>query len=777
MRQEDVDGDLDDLRSRKYYTVEIPRDKFNGDPLNGNGPSGYTIEPDKVTMWKIEFGWYGAIGARFYAYIPAGAGEARWVVVHTLVIENSLTAPCLRESYFRFKYSLNVFDNQNLRTPQFLYKYGASYYIDGGDEGTTEIYAVSTGLSPKQINNANETSLFAIRPKDLIINSTGTPIVNRKLVLPTKFSMTTNTLTEVKVRTCKGCQGHGHVFTPGVGTTISGRDVQLEFTQGNKVNIKGTDAFFTEDDIGAKLIAPSIFNAYITEMDETSLVDGSAPPKYESAFVYGWGKGLDAYPNYNKTDRPIGGVLTKDYANGGVTTTIGITDETTGTGGDYPHPVRLSNYDVHFASDFKLTGTEIKIQFMNPIPHDQSPLSSVNNTHWADFMIGVTDKEPTVSGANDLEGWDAQIVPWKDYGTSDYVGTGLTSILPENYILFGESTHSWANMDEDGVEVGEAWAPTNYRVRMGEDVRIPSVTSASGGFCSTLSIKVNSQVDLATDVVQEYRNGTLPSGIATTGGPKYYLVKNNGSFAGGISDWKGGEVVFKDPDGTVNPARNALYNQTQPTSFVNASKQVSQYIEITNSANPAKEYDPSDGDPDGTDTDLTIVGRTVQCKGGRLNETKVKLFTYNVFPLYLVGKMMDNAKINNISITEKSLTFQKTTSPKLYVTKNSNGVIDVVSNNALNDQTPPTNFKEVERLSSASVDTQNQRPLRNTITKDIFYIGENKTKEIDMTKVFGIDRNVITPDNQNVEATFFTAKQLGSGSAKFVQSSLNFKEQ
>ena len=101
----------------------------------------------------------------------------------------------------------------------------------------------------------------------------------------------------------------------------------------------------------------------------------------------------------------------------------------------------------------------------------------------------------------------------------------------------------------------------------------------------------------------------------------------------------------------------------------------------------------------------------------------------------------------------------------------------MVSNNALNDQTPPTNFKEVERLSSASVDTQNQRPLRNTITKDIFYIGENKTKEIDMTKVFGIDRNVITPDNQNVEATFFTAKQLGSGGAKFVQSSLNFKEQ
>ena len=82
-------------------------------------------------MWKIEFGWYGAIGATFYAYIPSGAGEARWVVIHTLVIENSLGQPCLQDSYFRFKYALDVFNTANLKTPQFLYKYGASYYIDG----------------------------------------------------------------------------------------------------------------------------------------------------------------------------------------------------------------------------------------------------------------------------------------------------------------------------------------------------------------------------------------------------------------------------------------------------------------------------------------------------------------------------------------------------------------------------------------------------------------------------------------------------------------------
>ena len=142
---------------------------------------------------------------------------------------------------------------------------------------------------------------------------------------------------------------------------------------------------------------------------------------------------------------------------------------------------------------------------------------------------------------------------------------------------------------------------------------------------------------------------------------------------------------------------------------------------------------------------------------------------------------MDRAQINNISIREKSGTFQRTTAPVLSVSNGSNGSIDLAndgsSNLTINDSTPPTNFVPIDKLSSTLVDTQNQHVLRPSTTKDIFFVGENETKEIDMTKVFGVDRNVITPDNNNVEVTFFTAKQLNSGISKFVQSSLNFKEQ
>ena len=782
-------GDLpfvESPRARKYYTIDIPRDNFNGDPLNGNGPSGYTIRPENVTMWKIEFGWYGAIGARFYAYIPSGAGEARWVVVHTLVIENSLGEPCLRDSYFRFKYSINVSDNRNIRTPQFLYKYGASYYIDGGDEGTSEIYSVSTGLNPKQINPTNETTLFGFRPRDIIYSGTANydvfgAIDNRKLVLPTKFNVSANSLTELKVKTCKGCQGHGHVFTPGVGTTISGREIDVEFGGGNSINIVGSGEFFTEDDIGAKLIAPSIFNAYITEMDETSLVEGSLPPKYGTAKIYGWGPGLDGYPNYDKTVRLIAGPPVKDYSvsdgNTGITTTIGI-------GTAYPHKIRLSNYDVHFASNFPLTGSEIKIQFMNPVNKDG--ISSYRDgTHWADFMIGVTDREPSVTGANTLLGWSDGEVPWTDYGNPPlYNGIGNTSILPESEILFGESTHAYAGLDEDGVETGESWATSSFRSRMGEDVRIPAISSQSGGNCSTVFVKVNKEDDLATDVLQVYGN-TKPNGQPSTpraGEFKYYLIKPNGGFSAAVTDWLGGQVVYANGDsldGTANTSSLAKYAEREPTNFEYQGNP-SQFIEITNSVKQSNAYNPANGapsDPNGFDAGLIIKGRTVQLRSSAMGPPKVKLFTYGVYPLYLVGKLMDRAKINNIVISETSLTSKKSTSPKLYFTQNSNGFIDDVSSKATNTNDPPTNFVEIDPLASASVDTQNERLLRTTVTKDIFYVGENQTKEVDMTKVFGIDRNVITPDNNNIEATFITAKQLGSGSDKFIQGSLNFREQ
>ena len=59
-------------------------------------------------MYKIEFSWYGAIGAKFYAYVPVGNGEARWVLMHTFVIENGLGKPVLNNPDFKLSTLLLV---------------------------------------------------------------------------------------------------------------------------------------------------------------------------------------------------------------------------------------------------------------------------------------------------------------------------------------------------------------------------------------------------------------------------------------------------------------------------------------------------------------------------------------------------------------------------------------------------------------------------------------------------------------------------------------------
>jgi hypothetical protein len=768
-----------------YHTVEITRDKFNGDPLNGNGPSGYTIRPEKVTMWKIEFGWYGAIGARFYAYIPAGAGEARWIVVHTLVIENQLGQPCLQDSYFRFKYSVNVQDTANIRTPQYIYKYGASYYIDGGDEGTSEQFSTSTGLEPKQINKTSEAALIGIRPKDVIINSTGTEIANRKLIIPTKLSMSSDSLTEVKVKTCKACPGFGHVFTPGVGTTVSGRNMEISFLSGNSIIAIGTDSYFTENDIGTKIIAPSLFNAYITSVDTplTGTTYGG-PTRYESAKVYGWGPGLNGYPNY-ATARQVGGTnAVIDYGLINPLTGIGGSQVSAIGLGTYPHQIRLSNYDVHFASEYPIYGSKIEVQFINPNTKDGIS-SYKSDTHWADFMIGLTDKKPTTAGPS-LTGWDAEVLPWTQYqgvgaqgGSPSPATVGMTtSRLPNDEILFGESTHTHAGMNEDGFETSESWSPTPFQVRMGVDSRIPSVSNPGGGRCSlaTFEVAVPSPIS-PSNTKQIYQQN--PETGATDASEGYYL-KVEGTFASSITDWVGGQVVYRDPSDVTNniptPITFELTSRPsgsvvsrKPITFVDGSGVVFSYIKISG--------DIGTSDPN----NITVIGRPVTLTASVLGGVKSKLFKYSVFPLYLVGKLMDNSKINNISVKETIGETQKTTSPQLSVTNGSVGFIDTYSGNA-ESGTPPTNFTSVKRLSSSEVDIQNEQKLREngTVTKDIFYVGANTTQEVNMSKIFGVDRNVITPDNLNLEATFLTAKKIdgdNTNNTGSIQLTLNYKEQ
>ena len=232
------------------YETLIGQDTMNGDPLGGEGKSGYILDLDTVTMYKIEFGWYGAIGARFYAYVPVGNNDCRWVTLHTLVIENQLGSPCLSDPFFYFKYRLLVGDSSTIRVDQYINKFGASYYIDGYDEGTLYglnaqsrvQYIPNPGFSESktQLNAIDWITLMGIKPRLFLVNRFGTELYNRKEIFPENIFVYSQQDCEIKVVRQKGCPEWAYTNQEGYRWTQlpAGRRFKGKFT---------IDPYFTQN--------------------------------------------------------------------------------------------------------------------------------------------------------------------------------------------------------------------------------------------------------------------------------------------------------------------------------------------------------------------------------------------------------------------------------------------------------------------------------------------------------------------------------------------------
>jgi len=202
------------------YEYRVPRSRFSGDRLDNatdtllfsdvtaenragsvvrdsvgaitQDTSIWDLEFDKVTMYKIEFSWYGAVGALFLAYVPVGAGEARWVRVHHLRASNQLKGSSLGNATLpitylvyggggglnRYGYPNDLDKRSNTSfgygsSSEHIIKYGASYYIDGGDRGTVKLFSHGTQTG-QTIFGSKRTFTVAASGNDKIIRSTTT---------------------------------------------------------------------------------------------------------------------------------------------------------------------------------------------------------------------------------------------------------------------------------------------------------------------------------------------------------------------------------------------------------------------------------------------------------------------------------------------------------------------------------------------------------------------------------------------------------------------------
>jgi hypothetical protein len=155
--------------------------------------SVWSIDFSKVTMYKMEYSWYGAVGGHFLAYVPDAttAGEARWVRIHHIRASNQLTSPSLGNPTLPISYLVQKGTSGNENS---LYKYGASYYIDGGDKGTITARSQSNILDRNL--STSGAMLLALRTRNTIGSSS---IRNRMQVYPTRLGIGTDARTVVRL--------------------------------------------------------------------------------------------------------------------------------------------------------------------------------------------------------------------------------------------------------------------------------------------------------------------------------------------------------------------------------------------------------------------------------------------------------------------------------------------------------------------------------------------------------------------------------------------------
>jgi hypothetical protein len=240
-------------------------------------------------MYKIEYSWYGAVGGHFLAYVPDAttAGEARWVRIHHMRASNQLTSPSLSNPTLPISY---LVQKPVAGTENALYKYGASYYIDGGDEGT--IVARSQSNTADRSIGTSGTMLLGLQTKSVIGSSS---VRNRMQVYPTRLGIGTDARTIVKLIKNPTSVTTAPTFTSvdtlspinyttstGASTFVGGTTVATFFVGAGGVDIDLSPYFgYNKDYLSYPLTATAGDSLYVFALAASGTVNTSAALTWE----------------------------------------------------------------------------------------------------------------------------------------------------------------------------------------------------------------------------------------------------------------------------------------------------------------------------------------------------------------------------------------------------------------------------------------------------------------------------------------------------------------
>jgi hypothetical protein len=725
-----TDIGLDPIDKPPMFELVIQSDNFNGDPLDGSGPSGYNISFNEVTMYKIEYSWYGAIGAKFYAYIPVGNEETRWVLLHTLVIENTLDEPSLQNPFMHFRYAIYLNDTSSLREPIFLYKYGASYYIDGEDDGTFTYNSYKLPTE-KSITSTNSVPLVGFYPKQKILNRDSVGTTNQKNFYIEEISAFSDKNIRLDILECDGCPGgHGHFYATALQNGQRGITDEFIITNTNDLVFADPEKDFDEFTGSKKIIAPGIFSSYVF-------------PKLDNQQSTRIRRRLGS----ERINTPIDqtGFLSSDVARA-------FGEDFSPLG--YQFTGRLTGFDDIAASTVAMNKSNIKVQFLNPV-------TTESNGHFAEFRIGITTKKPEL------------VLPEGEFDEVLLFDNDPLDIESE---IFGEFAQFQARKNIQGVEVGE-WDPRRG-ITMQQDPRIGRPSGPSSGSCSELNFQI---LDIPITGV-EYST-TDPSGeldgdnfiIFTSQPPIVNLV------GGGIGIFDGNQFVNSGLTFTSNLA--SFFNQaTGVNNFVAAiSDDISLLVDISQDGVAVKSV-RCFGRYINTSRVITFGANefylfVAMRDNARINNIVVQEFdetsSFSHTPEWIIGADSNIQTIQVENSSPSASVFDKLTTSNEYI--GTDGRFNMGGTTFTGNT--PANFREVTRLNSVQFDNQLSLPLRPSSLKTSVYLGANKSETIQMKHVFNIDRYKVTKGTFNNKYLHISSIVTDPGETGTIQINISGREQ
>ncbi len=801
-------------KSEDMYEVRIPRAKWNGDPLNGSGQSGYIADLETVTMYKIEFSWYGAIGAKFYAYVPIGNGEARWVLLHTWIIENQLETPALQAADFKFRYVIFNRNTSNLIEPSFIYKYGSSYYIDGGDEGNVTFSSTTSDsrLFSRSISNPSPRgAVIALHPKARILNSFGYDpenenyqgITNNKKVYPLTLAAISDEnvrIDIVKVTTSSDGQ-HGAKSVSLAASDRFEKNVAFTFFNRTALNFRDpTDTVFpytpaeplTALDVDAKLIGSGLSNVYL-RLRGTGLATDPTTADLQRRYD----------DQYNLRSAEISERVNLN----------GLTDVIDISSGDDTNLFTAKLISMNrsiVASDTPIEANRFKIHFLNPFNNDPSFATHTNS---ADFSIGVTGERPTEGFENNIGylkfGDNKRVYPVDpsdddpiEYGDYFNFRNELSVDWAKNrYIRF---ITNMAELREVDSGIGRRFEQ-DYRVR--ESVDKPfngryGNSSCIQGSVSTVSYQIE-QID-----EPPLNTPGNPQGYSPGGSQKRVIFLGD-SETPPVS----GKTVGTAEIGVNGVATGYVFTTIPQSPLGLEPPQTVAYIDKRDSNVPDFDFSAV------TAVDAKIVTLSDDNKISKADPQKdfsvSEIYKFNVQPLYMFVAMNSHARINNIIVEEFSETSNSTHVPNFIgiagqgaapgidaqgdfkrglesqqintifeesntqfnVQGSESSNIVVVKDVQVTTDRAPSNFTSKDRLSGIRFDTQTDLPLADGQELYSFYVGKDEAVDFGLENIFNIDRNTITPGLFNNEAYYFRATPVAEDGNVSVQMTLTCKEQ